>query len=230
MFLTYFVKQGSLLNSEEFTAVWRTDTDKNRKALYTILKGIIKTPRRPYNLSNVHKISQTVKSNTKFANKISTDNPNLDYKHSKHATLTISTIFRAIMAGRNPDRSSINIVDIVRRVVTTMNNLDSTSTNTSTPTNDVPSKNNHSERIRSCNEEVNDSFRLPRNGQPAQRQNGPVRSRNGRFCSIQKSKEKGRRQQGVTYHERCMSSTKSRLGCCPKTTFQTTTCSTKYVC
>ena len=48
--------------------------------------------------------------------------PDPDYKHGKHATLTISTTFRAIMAGRNPDRSSINIVDIVRRVVTTMNN------------------------------------------------------------------------------------------------------------
>ena len=155
-----------------------------------------------------------------------------DYKHSKHATLTISTIFRAIMAGRNPDRSSINIVDIVRRVVTTMNNLDSTSTNTSTPTNDVQSENNPSQRIRSCDEEVNDSFRLPRNRQPAQRQNGPVRSRNRRFAPY-RNREKGRRQQEgvtITYHERCMSSTEPRLGCRPKTRFQTTTCSTKYVC
>ena len=103
------------------------------------------------------------------------------------ATLTISTIFRAIMAGRNPDRSSINIVDIVRRVVTTMNNLDSTSTNTSTPTNDVQSENNPSQRIRSCDEEVNDSFRLPRNGQPAQRQNGLV---DGRFAPYRNREKK----------------------------------------
>ena len=95
------------------------------------------------------------------------------------------------MAGRNPDRSSINIVDIVRRVVTTMNNLDSTSTNTSTPTNDVQSENNPCQRIRSCDEEVNDSFRLPRNGQPAQRQNGPtVRSRNGRFAPYRNREKK----------------------------------------
>ena len=86
------------------------------------------------------------------------------------------------MAVRNPDRSCINIVDIVRRVVTTMNNLDSTSTNTSTPTNNIQSENNPSRRIRSCDEEVNDSFRLSRNGQLAQRQNGPVHSRNGRFA------------------------------------------------
>ena len=92
------------------------------------------------------------------------------------------------MAGRNPDRSSVNIVDIVRRVVTTMNNLDST--NTSTPTNDVQSENNPSQRIRSCDEEVNDSFRLPRNGQPAQRQNGPVRSRNGRFAPYRNREKK----------------------------------------
>ena len=94
------------------------------------------------------------------------------------------------MAGRSPDRSSINIVDIVRRVVTTMNNLDSTSTNTSTPTNDVQSENNPSQRIRSCDEEVNDSFRLPRNGQPAQRQNDPVRSRNGRFAPYRNREKK----------------------------------------
>ena len=94
------------------------------------------------------------------------------------------------MAGRNPDRSSINTVDIVRRVVTTMNNLDSTSTNTSTPTNDVQSENNPSQRIRSCDEEVNDSFRFPRNGQPAQRQNGPVRSRNGRFAPYRNERKR----------------------------------------
>lgn len=36
------------------------------------------------------------------------------------------------MATRSPDSSAVNIVDIVRRVVTTMNNLDSVNPSTST--------------------------------------------------------------------------------------------------
>ena len=63
-----------------------------------------------------------------------------------------------------------------------MDNLDSnTNLNTGTPINNVQSKNNTSQRIQSCDKEVNDSFCLPRK-QPAQRQNGPVRSGNGRFA------------------------------------------------
>ena len=58
--------------------------------------------------------------------------------------------------------------------------------------NDVQSENNPSQDspIRSCDEEVNDSFRLPRNGQSAQRQNGPVRSRNGRFAPYRNREKK----------------------------------------
>ena len=114
-----------------------------------------------------------------------------------------------------------------------MNNLDSTSTNTSTPTNDVQSENNPSQRIRLCDEEVNDSFRLLRNGQPAQRQNGPVHSRNGRFGPYRNREKMAddskKASHAINYIMKDVSSTEPRLGCRPKTRFQTTTCSTKYV-
>ena len=104
---------------------------------------------------------------------------------------TLLTCLPTKMAATNASSgnpSPVNIVDIVRRVVTTMNNLDSnTGTDTRSPINNVPvvqSVNDtgpSTQSTQSCDEEVNNAFRLPRN-QPAQRQNGPVRSKNGRFA------------------------------------------------
>ncbi len=90
------------------------------------------------------------------------------------------------MAAGNPSNPSSNIVDIVRGVVSTMNNLDS-STNTSTSINNV---NNTNQTTRTSEEEVNDSFRLPRNQGSQPSRQPPRRSRNGRFAPYRNREKK----------------------------------------